>query len=160
MNKLKVVKKNKYKVIGAYVDDKGKKHRLTTGTKLYTKQGGLKRSAIKELSKIKGISEFELTEQVKYNAQTKSRVGVSAILSSYSGSKVQRFLGNFGIYLDDLVKELQIEGVDVNEAWILDESHWVSKGVYKINGPLTLPDGRTIDFLWDYNEGAIWEITS
>lgn len=160
MSNLKVVKKNKYKVIGTYVDDKGKKHRLTTGTKLYTKQGGLKQSAIKKLAEIKGISEFELTEQVKYNANANQRVGVNAILSSYSGSKVERFLGNFGMYLDDFVKELQLEGIDVDMSWVADENHWVVKGVYKIDGPLTLPDGRTVEFLWDYNEGAIWEITS
>ena len=158
MSKLKVVKKNKYKVIGKYVD-KGKEHYLTTGTRLYTKKDELKTAAIKELAKIKGISEFELTEQVKYNVSTNQRVGVNAILSAYSGSKVERFLGNFGLYLDDFVKELQLEGIDVDKSWVKNESHWVVKGVYKINGPLTLPDGRTVEFLWDYNEGAIWEIS-
>lgn len=157
---VKVVKKNKYKVIGTYVDTKGKKHRLTTGTKLYTKQGGLKKSAIKELANIKGISEFELTEQVKYNVGVNQRVNTNAILAAYAGNKVERFLNNFGVYADDLVKELQLEGIDVDMTWILDENHWNVKGVYKIDGPLTLPDGRQVEFLWDYNEGAIWEITS
>ena len=158
MADVKIVQKKKYKKITTYVGEDGKTHRITEATKLYTKKGGFKSEAIKALAKAKSISEFELQEQIKYNLSNKNKVSVLSILTSYSGNKVQRFLGNFGIDVNEFANDLKLECPEVDLAWILNENHWTSKGVYKIDGPLMLPDGRSVEFLWDYEEGAIYQI--
>lgn len=154
----KLVKKNKYKVIDWYTNKEGKRKRLTKSTKLFTKEGGLNKEAIKVLAKKKGIDEFELQEQVKYNRFAGQKTNVNSVINAYLGSKVIRFLSNFGIEIEELVKDLQLNGIDVDESWVSNEAHWTVKGVYKIDGPLLLPNGQKVYFVWDYNDGAYWEI--
>lgn len=120
---LEVHKKRKYKVLGTYVGADGKKHRLRTDTKLYTKKGDLNKEAIKALAELKGISEFDLQVQVMDNLRLKAGVNAGAVLRSYEGNRVARFLSSFGVDVDDLVKDLKAKKIDVDAAWILDESH-------------------------------------
>lgn len=158
---VKVVQKKKYKLITSYVevvDGVQKKHRITNATKLWTKSGGLKKEAIKALAKAKGVEEADVIEQVKMNYKQGIKTSVQVTLSTLASSRVERFLGNFGIDINELVEDLQLECPEVDYAWVADESHWQVKGVYKIDGPLMLPDGRQVEFAWDYNEGALWQI--
>lgn len=158
---VKVVQKKKYKVITSYVevvDGVQKKHRVTSATKLWTKTGGFKIGAIKALAKAKGVSEADILEQVKANYKDGIKTSVQVTLSTLAGSRVERFLGNFGIDVNELAADLALDCPEVDLPWVLDEGHWQVKGVYKIDGPLMLPDGREVEFLWDYNEGTIYQI--
>lgn len=158
---VKVIQKKKYKVITTYaevVDGVQKKHRITSATKLWTKSGGLKKEAIKALAKAKGVEESDIIEQVKMNHTYGIKTNVQVTLSTLASSRVERFLGNFGIDVNELAEDLALECPEVDLAWVLDENHWQVKGVYKIDGPLMLPDGREVEFAWDYNEGTIYQI--
>ena len=155
---VKLIQKKKYKVITTYVDANGKTHRITSATKLFTKNNGLKKEAIQALAKAKGVEVSDVIEQVKMNYKQGIKTNVRITLSTLASSRVERFLGNFGIDINDFVADLKLECPEVDLAWVLEESHWTVKGVYKIDGPLMLPDGREVEFLWDYNEGAIYQI--
>lgn len=158
---VKVIQKKKYKVITSYVevvDGVQKKHRVTSATKLWTKTGGLKKEAIKAIARAKGLEEADVLEQVKANFKDGIKTSVQVTLSTLAGSRVERFLGNFGLDVRELAEDLALECPDVDLAWVLDESHWQVKGVYKIDGPLMLPDGRQVEFLWDYIEGTAYQV--
>lgn len=150
----------KYTKKGTYVEG-GKTKSLTSSTKLIDKKGNYKEGAIKALAKKTGVDTLTIKMTADYAQSRGLKVNVKSITGQLNNSIVERFLVNFDIDIEDLVKELQVRlpQENITMAWITDPSHWTNTGAYKVEGPLILPNGLgEVDFFWDYENGSTYEV--
>lgn len=132
---------------------------ITTKTKLITKGGKLNVSRLEEVSLHTGIDKSVLKAIIQgRHRDTKKAVPATAVLSFLQHNRVERFLLNLGVSINELVNELSIINPIYDRAYVLDERHWEHVGDYQIEGPLVLSEGGVVEFVWDYYIGSTWEI--
>ncbi len=72
----------------------------------------------------------------------------------YQANRIEIFLNNMGVSVQDLVNNLRVQGeIDVNDVWILDNSHWTFKKEQGSLPTLTLPSGKIAVIQFKYQSG-------
>lgn len=69
----------------------------------------------------------------------------------YSKDKLQIFLSNLQLDLNDIAKSIKLEGIDVDMTWLNDQSHWTF-GHMDDSAIIKLPDGSEAYFVFNYYE--------
>ena len=133
-------------------DSKRYKNRVN---KLTTKRGNKTKRYDNLLNK-----EFKLEDEVVKNyidntikkyLEKKKVITVGQLKAMLSNNRLAIFLANFQLSADDILKDLQLKGVDISEDWLLDQTHWdFHKGVE--DADITLPDGTIAFFTYNYDD--------
>ena len=137
--------------------------RITTRTKLISKSGNLYSNKIKEVASKANVNADEIIAFLnsKYR-EIKTSIPATAVLSFMAHNKVQRYLLNMGVDIDELVTELSMINPAYDKDYVLDEKNWVGvTSKYSIDGPLKLTiegSSGVVDFYWDYYGGSSWEV--
>lgn len=78
----------------------------------------------------------------------------------YAANRINILFSNMGSSVQEIVVELNLKGFDVDEFWILDNSHWDFKGLKRDNPEptLSLPDGSTATVKFHYEEGYTLDV--
>ncbi len=148
--------KKKSKKIVTY-EQNGKTKKVTSRTILVTKKGKFNEEAISVLEKIVP-NPMDLDDAIWELHKTNKKVNWKNVQAFLIDNKVGRYLINLGIDIDDLVEECMVVCPEVTKEYILDSSHWIETRAYKVDGPLTLPNGLKVNFYWDYNQGSTFKI--
>ena len=132
-------------------DSKKYKHKLN---KLTTKQGKLSKKAADLLSKQFGnenqhVKDYVIDTIKQYQAEKKV-ITLGQLNAMLSGNRLSIFLANFQLSITDIMKDLQIQFADINEDWLLDQSHWTF--YQDDDAEIMLPDGRIAYFVFNYYE--------
>ena len=136
---------------------------ITTRTKLISTSGVLYANKIQEVASKAKVDAGEIRAFLKAQyIDVKTSIPVTAVLSFMSHNKVQRFLLNMGLDIDELVTELSMINPAYDKDYVLDEKNWVGvSSEYAIDGPLRLSiEGCAgiVKFYWDYYGGSSYEV--
>ena len=88
------------------------------------------------------IAKYVATKKVITLGQLKAMVG---------HNRLAIFLANFQLSLEDIHTDLQLQGVDVSKAWLKNDNHWTFHSGSE-DADITLPDGKTAYFVFNYYE--------
>lgn len=122
--------------------------------KLTTKKGTLSKKADELLTNEFGDANQHIKDYVvdtinQYQAEKKV-ITLGQIKAMASGNRVSIFLANFQLSIDDIAKQIKLQGEDVSEQWLLDQSHW--KFYQDDDADITLPSGKLAYFVFNYYE--------
>lgn len=157
------VKKDGTVVAKTYNYDK--KYQKSKDKKVITKKGKLSKRLDKALATIEDVTEREFVkrkikqfseEMTGYDStRPKKAFNLSTFRTMYAARQIDILFENMGTSVDELVKDLKLQGFDVDETWIMDISHWEFRGLNKSNPEpmLTLPDGTTAIVEFHYPDG-------
>lgn len=131
--------------------------------KVIVKTGQLSKKLDKTLASIEDVEEKEFIKrkikqfstQMLEGGRTKRALTLSIFKTMYQAERINTLFANMGTSVDELVKDLKLQGFDVDETWIMDNSHWEFKGLNKSNPEpiLTLPDGTIAIVAFHYPDG-------
>ena len=139
---------------------------ITTRTKLITKSGRLNVNKIQEVASKANVDAGEIRAFLKAKYRDiKTSIPATVVLSFMSHNRVQRFLLNMGVDIDELVTELSMINPAYDKEYVLNEVNWTGasnkNNTYSIDGPLKLTiegSSGVVDFYWDYYGGSSWEV--
>ena len=122
--------------------------------KLTTKKGKLSKKAEKILeANLKDASENKIRffqDTLRDYQEAKKVITLNQLNAMYEGNRLSIFLANMQISTIDIVKDLALNGIEVSESWLLDESHWTFDR--NDDAVINLPNGSTAYFVFNYNE--------
>lgn len=122
--------------------------------KLTTKKGTLSKKASKILDEELATASENKIRFIKDTLadyqKAKKVITLNQINAMFEGNKLSIFLANMQISPSDIVKELALQGFEVNEAWILDQNNWTFHS--DDDADIILPDGDIAYFVFNYNE--------
>lgn len=122
--------------------------------KLTTKKGTLTKNASKILDEALQDASFVKIDYIKSTIelyQTNKKVlTLAQVNAMFEENKLAIFLANMQISVDDISKQLKLEGINVDVNWLLDESHWIFHR--DDDADINLPNGEIAYFVFNYNE--------
>ncbi len=130
--------------------------------KVITKKGTLSKRIEKIINSIDDVEEQEyIKAQIKKTVKAISRGELEAhsytlsnFKTMYEANRLQIFLDNMGASVQQIVNELHMEGDwDVDDVWILNNSHWKFRKAEGMLPTLMLPSGRKACFEFRYHDG-------
>ena len=132
--------KEKYKhTINKLVNKSGKKSKRFDA--LVNKEFGLEHQNIKTY----------ITNTIAKYVKNKKVITLSQLKAMVGHDRLEIFLANFQLSLDDIYTDLQLQGVDVSKAWLKNATHWkFHKGTE--DADIILPDGAIAYFVFNYYE--------
>ena len=115
---------------------------------------------VKYLSAKAGIRPFTAKLIVnKYKQEAKGKKpSMKAMINYAKGDKIQTFLSNMGIKIEDLLEELLKYDRSVTEDVLLNLGNWGTVRSYSVEGPFKTPNGTVVTFHWCYYGGSSYTI--
>lgn len=161
---MKKVGKSKTSKIAKY----GRNSRaLSQRTKLVNKSGKLNFEAIAKTASKWKLDYDEVKRAVLQTKRAGESMNVAKLLSQLSTNKVERFLSNFGVSVEEVLTRINVIAPTITKAQVLDETNWYNENGmpstdYKLGNVLEIiaADGSTVkcNFEWDYNQGAWFDV--
>lgn len=125
-------------------------NKLTTKKGEFTKKG--EELFNEMINDINDPSKIEyLQNKVNEYRMSKKVITKSQLEAMYSKNRIAIFLANMQLSLSDIIKSIKLEGIEVDESWLLNESHW-DFGSETTDARILLPNGQTALFNFNYEE--------
>lgn len=130
--------------------------------KVITKKGTISKRIEKVIDAIEDVEEQEyikrrvkqISKEILKGERDAHSYTLSNLQTMYQASRIELFLDNMGTSVQDIVNDLQMQGeLDVNDVWVLDNSHWTFKKEFGALPTLRLPSGRVAVFEFFYQMG-------
>lgn len=124
--------------------------------KLTTKKGEFTKKGEQILNKM--LENINNNEQIEFYQNkvgeyqlNKKSLTKSQLEAMWSHNRISIFLANMQFDVHDIVDFIKLQGIEVDEAWILNESHW-DFTTETTDARITLPNGKLILFNFNYEE--------
>ena len=146
-----------------YTYDKNYSNQDVNQKNIITKSGKISKKIDKILDTIEDTEEREFIKrkikQFSAEMQDKERkkkaVSLQTFKTMYQADRINILFENMNTSVEELVQDLKLKGYNIEDTWILDNSHWEFKGLNKANPEpmLTLPSGDTAVVEFHYPDG-------